>query len=506
METLNLDFLRSASSAGYGPTFRNDRFSVAVVQFSGSFRSLSVQLEGRTNVSGGPWEVIAGWVMSNPSVRLTTVKEEGIYEYPIDGIVEFRFRILQIRGGEVDALGVLYDSADDSVYPVPPVGETLTFGNPNLFVKGLAEQIFYDPSTGNIIGYDKTATTGSISITANLAEVSGGMGNRLLNVLPDTVRISGTYTSAAFSLETRERIMGGEIAYDAAAQTCETITADSEILKVSKTPARSLAENPEDTAYWCYVRPAEAKTASGTNVKVDPVSGEVLNFVAEEGKRYEVTYFTHNISVQMLPIPSLWNPVMMTVQERYGVYAKQNGSAEKGILRGWLYFVVPRAILNADAGADASQTGTATTGGSWVALPEKPENMPFCDCDDTVHPIAYYVYVPCSGENDAVVNVVSVGNGLVLRAGRSKILPIKLVMPDDTLIQPDYATLNYMSEDDSIATVDWNGVVTGVSEGETVVHSYITKSDGSTLDCRTAVVVEGTLTILQPNPGNIQVG
>ena len=506
MDTLNLDFLRGASGVGYGPSFRNDRYSLAIIQVGGTFQTLSMQLEGRTNVNGGPWEVIAGWSVSDPSVKITAVTGEGIYEYPIDGIVEFRFRILAIDGGRVDAVGVLYDSADNSVYPVPPVGETLTFGDPNLFVKGLAEQIFYDPSTGNIIGYDKTATNGSISITANLTEISGGMGNRLINVIPDTVRISGTYTSAAFSLETRERIMGGEIAYDAAAQTCETITAESETLKVSQTPVRSLAEDPEDTAYWCYVRPVDAQTPSGMNVKVDPVSGEVLNFVAEEGKRYEVTYFTHSISVQMLPIPTIWNPVMMTVQERYGVYAKQNGSAEKGILRGWLYFVVPRAILNADAGADASQTGTATTGGSWVALPEKPENMPFCDCDDTVHPIAYYVYVPCSGENDAVVDVVSVGNGLALRAGRSKILPIKLVMPDDTLIQPDYATLNYMSEDDGIATVDWNGVVTGVSEGNTIIHSYITKSDGSTLDCRTAVAVEGTPAILHSNPGNILLG
>ena len=197
---------------------------------------------------------------------------------------------------------------------------------------------------------------------------------------------------------------------------------------------------------------------------------------------------------------------MMTVQERYGVYAKQNGSAEKGILRGWLYFVVPRAILNADAGVNATQTSNAPTAGNWIALPGTPDNMPFCDCDDTVHPIAYYVYVPCSGENDAVVNVVSVGNGLVLRAGRSKILPIKLVMPDDTLIQPDYATLNYMSEDDGIATVSGDGIATGISEGTTVIHSYVTKSDNTTMDCATVVEVNGTPVALTSNPGHILIG
>lgn len=506
MDALNLDFLRGASSAGYGPSIRNERYSLAVVQVSGTFASLEMSLEGRTNVTGGQWEAVAGWSVSNPSVKLSSVTGKGIYEYPIDGIVEFRLRVLAVSGGSVDAAGVLYNNADHSVFPTQPVGETLTFGNPNLFVKGLAEQIFYDPATGNIVGYDKTATDGSISVAANLAEISGGMGNRLINVLPDTVRISGTYTSAAFSFETRERIMGGQIAYDAAAQTCETVMADSQTLKVSGTPARSLAEDPKDTEYWCYVRLADTRPSSGVNAKVDPQSGEVVDFVAEEGKRYEVTYFTHSVSAQMLPVPTIWNPVMMTVQERYGVYARQNGSAEKGILRGWLYFVVPRAILNADAGANGSQTGTAETGGDWIALPEKPENMPMCECDESAHPLAYYVYVPCPGENDTVVSVVTVGNGLALQAGRSKLLPLKLVMPDDSLVQPDYLTLNYYSENDAVATVNGEGSVTGVSEGTTLVHAYVTKSDGTVLDCATNVAVSGTANRTTSSADHILIG
>ena len=300
--------------------------------------------------------------------------------------------------------------------------------------------------------------------------------------------------------------MGGHIAYDAVAQYCETVTADSATLKVSRTPARSLGEDPKDEFYWCYVRPIEAKTSSGVNVNVDPESREVLNYAAEIGERYEVSYFVHNVSARTLDVPTVWNPVMMTVQQKYGVYARQNGSAENGIFRGWLYFVAPRAILNADAGINATQTSNAPTAGHWIALPGTPDNMPFCDCDATAHPIAYYVYVPCSGENDAVTNVVSIGNGLALRPGQTKVLPIKLVMPDDSLIQPDYATLNYISEDDSIATVSGDGIATGISEGTTVIHSYVTKSDNTTMDCATVVEVNGTPVALTSNPGHILIG
>ncbi len=519
MRSLNLDFLRGATSSGIGPVFRNDRYDLAVVQIdverlgidqphSFIIRELDMILEGRT-AENGEWVKIEGWSVGNPSQPIPAPGEfiitpdSGIYEYPIEGIVEFRFRIRNIEGVRVTAVGVLYDSSDSSVYPYAPETGPITFGNPNLFVKGQAEQIFFDPATGNIVGYDKTATEGSVSITANLSEITGGMGNQLIGVLPDTARVSGTYTSAAFSLETRERIMGGEIAYNAVAQTCETITADGEVLTVSGIPALSLAERPDDAAYWCYVSPVGEARTKGMNAAVDPASGEVLNYTAEAGKKYEVTYFTHKVSAQTLAIPTIWNPVLMTVQQKYGVYARQNGSAEKGILRGWLTFIVPRAILNADAGANASQTQNGGTSGNWIALPERPENMPFCDCGDTEHPLAYYVYTPCAGENDAVVSVVSVGSGLSLRAGRSAQLPIKLVMPDDSLIQPDFYTLNYMSENESVVTVDGGGVVTGVSEGETVVHAYVTKTGGETIDCPTVVAVEGSASVPTLNSDHI---
>ena len=502
MQPLNLDFLLNASGAGSGPIFRNDCYDIAVAQVSGTFASLSMSLEGRSNVNGGPWEIIAGWSVSDPNTKISNVSASGIYEFPIDGIVEFRFRIFSISGGHVSAVGVLYNGADETTYPSQPVGQTLTFGDPNLFVKGVAEQIFFDPTNGNIVGYDKTATEGSVSITANLAEITGGMGNQLIGVLPDTARVSGTYTSAAFSLQTRERIMGGEIAYNAVAQVCETIVADSAVLIVSGNPAPTYGQSENDEDYWCYVSRA-GERSQGRNVSVDPTTGTVQDFTAVIGEKYEVTYYTHKVSAQTLAIPTIWNPVVMTVQTRYGVYARQNGSAERGILRGWLYFIAPRCILNSDAGANANQTANANTSGSWIALPERPENMPLCDCGDVVRPLAYYVYSPCAGENDAVESVVSVGNGLSLYVGRSKQLPIKLVMPDDSLIQPDFYSLNYMSEDDSVATVDESGIVAGVSEGNTIVYAYVTKSDGNTLRCATAVSVNGTPARLTSHPGNI---
>jgi hypothetical protein len=76
-------------------------------------------------------------------------------------------------------------------------------------------------------------------------------------------------------------------------------------------------------------------------------------------------------------------------------------------------------------------------------------------------------------------------------------------MPDDSLIQPDYAQMGYYSEDDAVAAVDNCGTVTAVSEGETVVHAYLTKADGTVLDSSTVVVVEGTRTPVTVSPDNL---
>lgn len=504
MGTENLNLLLNATGVGYGPIFQNDHYNLLIAQIEGTFTGLRLELEGRVDPDA-TWEVITGWSVSDLAARKKDIREAGIFEFPIEAAQQIRLHIIDLTSGAVSAYGLFYDSTNNSQYPLSPqFPGTVTFGDPTLFIKGVAEQIFFDPSTGNIVGYDKTATESAVTITVNLSEITGGMLNKLIGVLPDSARITGTYTSAAFSLETREKIMGGQIAYNAVSQVCDKITADSAVLTVKRTPSPAIGEDPNDRLCWCYVN--KNGGVNGTNVKVDSVTGIVQDFYAEVGETYEVTYFCHKISARMLPVPSVWNPVMMTVQERFGVYARQNGSTERGTLKGWLYFIVPRAILNADAGVTASQTASSETSGGWVALPEKPENMPMCDCSGAEHPLAYYVYVPCSDENEAVMSVVSVGNGLTLKAGRSAQLPIKYVMRDDSLVQPDFTRLGYYSENEAVATVDNCGSVTAVSEGETTVHAYLTKMDGTTLDSLTVIVVDGRRAPLTANRNNILFG
>lgn len=499
--SLNLTFLSSADGVRASDVYDNYRYSLAVLQVSGNFSGASVIVEGRVDREAD-WETLAAMNMSDTAMVLYEITRVGIYEVSIDGIAQIRLRLAALGGGTITVSGTLYDSSDDSIYPDTAV--SIRFGDPNLFVKGVAEQIYMDPLTGNIVGYDRTSADSAVTMSVTLSEVTGGMGNKLLGVLPDTTRVTGSYTSAAFSLETRRLITGGALAYDAICPVCETITAESTTLTVTKTPVPSYEQDPDAYECWCHVSEKDGGPQKGANYGIDRSTKEVLYFLAEAGKTYEVTYYVHNTSAYGMTVPNFWNPVVMTVQTRYGVYGKQGKNEKQGILKGWLYFIVPRAILTANAGFEASQTATGGTDGSWLALSNRQENMPYCRCDTGVTPIAYYVYVPCGDETVKVQSLVITGGGLMVQAGKEARLPLKMVMADDTLLQPDFSRLNYSSSDDSVATVDGEGMVFGESAGEAIVVAYLTKADGNVLFTSCHVAVTGTRNTVTHNPNNIR--
>lgn len=371
----------------------------------------------------------------------------------------------------------------------------ITLGTPNLFLKGIAEQTFYDPTTGNIVGFDNVASEAAISTSVNLQEVVGGMGNALVGVFPDTVRLTGTYTSQAFSLETRRLITGGILAYNATAPICETVTGVSNKLTVQHTPVKHYGQPAGDTDCWCYVKPQGAATYSGQNYKVDPTTREVKDYAATDGTTYEVYYFAENASAQSLSIPDVFNPVNVTVSTKYGVYAKQNNAVTGGTLQGWLYVIVPVAMLTGDAGVSANQTANATTDGSWMAVSPDSVGLTCADCAQSGNALAYYVFVPCG---DATVNVMElavVGGGVTvsLAATDPVQIPVKYVMPGDQMVQPVYTDMTYVSSDTTHATVSNDGKVSaasGASAGDTATITItLTKQDGTVLTTTCEVTV-----------------
>ena len=364
-----------------------------------------------------------------------------------------------------------------------------TFGDPRLFVIG-CELTMYDPETGNVVGYDNVGTDAAINYTFDFTEVVGGMQNQLVGLIPHTTRLTGSYTSQAFSLAQRALLSGGALTYNAAAPVCETIKATGATLTVSKTPVRAQSQSSSDAYAWCYVRPHGVTSYEGVNYGVDLSTKQVQNFTATANTDYDVFYFTEWASAQQLALPAAANPSVVAVHQKWAVYSEQNNSRTQGTLQGYLYVIVPKAILEGDAGIDGNQTTNSTTSYSWRALAGAESNAPICaDCDGAAGDLAYYVYVPCGTALDAVVDLVVLGGDPTLTVGTDEQLKIRLVMKDGSTILPDYSTLTYVSATTSKVTVNTTGVLHPVAAGASIVTTTLTKSDGSTLTNKTNVTV-----------------
>ena len=365
--------------------------------------------------------------------------------------------------------------------------QTFNFGDPRLFVMG-TELTMFDPATGNVVGYDNIGSDSAINYTFDLTEVVGGMQNQLVGLIPHTTRLTGTYTSQAFSLSQRALLTGGTLSNNAVVPVCETITASGSTLTVTNVPAKAQSQPASDTLAWCQVRVHGAESYEGTNYGVDMTTKQVQNFTATASVQYDVFYFTVWASGKQLALPGGANPSIVSIHQKWAVYAEQNGTRSQGTLQGYLYVIVPRAMLNGDAGVNGNQTTNSTTTYSWRAIMGN-DNMPICDdCDGATADIAYYVYVPCGNEYTDVVGIVVVGGDMTMVAGTDAQLNIKLLYKDGTIATPTFTELTYLSATQGVATISSSGVVHAVAQGTSnIMASYL--SGGKTIIAKTTVTV-----------------
>lgn len=365
--------------------------------------------------------------------------------------------------------------------------KTIAFGLPTLYAKGIAEQKFID-GNGNIVGYSKVISESAVSTSVNLQEIVGFNGS-LVGMIPDSSRITGTYTAQDFSLEDRALSTGGDVSYLGTHMVCETVTATGTTLTVTGIPVKSLNQPASDTLGWCYVKQVGATTYMGTNYGIDLDTKEVQNFTATSGTSYEVYYFVQNASARVLNIPNALNPAVLSVEIKYALYSMQNGNASQGTFYGYLYVCVPKAQLGGDGGGVAgSQTANATGTLSWTALGGETNGLSCDTCGQAGGNAAYYVIVPCGSPVADVQALVVVGGGVSVAEGAAKALPIKYLMPDNSVVMPNYEDMTYVSASTETATV-LNGKVTGVAAGSTTVTATLTKEDGTVLSAPVSVTV-----------------
>ena len=343
------------------------------------------------------------------------------------------------------------------------------------YSKGIYTANVYALGTRDLLYHDSKITDSNIESSVNITEVVAGLGNATQIMLFDSAKFNITLTAQDIDLRQYQLQTGGTMGYNGVTMTCELITPASTSLTVTGTPVSPYGSD----SVPCYINGA------GTAYALDPDTRTVQSFVAVAGESYHVRYYVAKPASEVLDIGALFRPEIVSLELKLPIYAAMTGrSAATGSLVGNLWVICPRYQFNGSAGLNASQTEALSASLSGQALAY--EDLSGTDCDSSsLSSLMYLVWEP---ENavEGVEDLAVIGGGLDLSVGESRLLPVKAVMADGLLAQPDYSALTCVSSDPTKAAVS-AGVVTGVAAGACSVTVTWTEAGVS---CTVPVSVE----------------
>lgn len=358
--------------------------------------------------------------------------------------------------------------------------------NQYLFAKGTCNVVVRDIATGDVDYQSNKVQTSQFTTTADMGAIQAGIGNATAIQLPHNAAVNLTLTNADFNMSARAMSVGSKLNYGGIAPVCEVIEATGNTLSVTKTPA---APYGYLTAI-CNVVESGVTNAPGTSYTIDVDSKQIQGFTAVQGKSYVVTYFSADPSSQYFTINGVFAPAIKHVTVQISVYSNNgSGNAMVGTKVGDLYIIIPRMQFNGKADTDGTQTNPVVTDLSGTALTYDEAAAVGVCTDCAVSGLAQLLYVPAAGTTSAVQGMAVIGGQVTLANGTTKLLPIKWVMPDGSLQQPDYTAMTYTVPEagQGFISVNAQGEITASGEGSTTVTAVLT--DNPDITCVTDVTV-----------------
>lgn len=354
----------------------------------------------------------------------------------------------------------------------------ITLNNPKLFLKGTCNVNVKRPSDGRIVMQSSLVATNNFTTEVDMSPIRAGLGNPIAIQLPSDSAVNLELTTADFSLASRALQVGAEVAYNAIAPVCTTVTAESETLSLpaGAEPVAAYGDN----AVYAYVNYSGASDPGKAYVVSD--AGVIQDFAAVSGNTYNVIYYERRADAQELGISSMFAPGVYTVTAQMAVYSSDGtNEGNRGTQVGWCYYYIPRMQFNGDASTSGSQTDPATSTLSGTALSYQ-EAAQIGECVDCSYPmLAYMTFVPLTfNGNNAIIGMTVVGGNISVEASETEVIPVKYVLADNTLVQPKYSDLTFTVGSESVATAA-NGVISGVAAGTTTL-TIATSMSGVSID------------------------
>ena len=348
----------------------------------------------------------------------------------------------------------------------------ISFTDSKLYVKGTCQAILSDPCTAEILYASNKFQTANITTSVSMGEIRAGLGNSIATILPSDSALNVEFTAADFSLFAKAAQVGATLSYSAPAPVCKVITASGTSLSVGTDDGIPVAQAGFDAAY-CYVQTVGSSGTVAQTGTPYPISaaGAITGFTSVASTKYKVFYWVTKETAQIATISSLMDPKVLHFTAQMAVFSNENCTdSNEGTRVGWLYVIVPRLKLGANAGVVGDQTTADTTSlsGQAIAFDDSVISETCTDC--APGDLAYYIYVPDDGA-DQIQGLAVVGGAVSLAMSSTAQIPVRFVMANGQLVIPASYSSGF--------TYDMSTTITGASVSSAgVITSGTTAGDG----------------------------
>lgn len=344
----------------------------------------------------------------------------------------------------------------------------ITFTDKRLYAKGICSAQLQDPSTGEVLSQSDKFASGNIQFSANTDPLRAGLGNGIATIIASDSDTQVNFTRADFDMMTKMMAVGGTVSYNAVSPVCQTVEATGAALKADVSKLVPVAQYGYSSIF-CYVQEvgtASSYSVGGVPYPIDPTTGNITGFTAENGKSYKVWYFAKKPAAQVGIVNGAFNGRIVHFTAQIAVYQNVSGK-NKGTRWGWAYLIVPRLYLNPEgANTTGDQSNYDTTTITGRAINEDAEVISAeCDACGGMGTSAYMVLVP-DEESDEVAGIAVIGGVVSVAASGTAPVNAKLVMKNGELVTPSPASLLKYTVNAGTATgttVSTDGIVTAGS-------------------------------------------
>ncbi len=345
-------------------------------------------------------------------------------------------------------------------------------GNSNLYVKGTSRFTFFK-GDGTVKWETNKLQTANINTSLNLGSINGGIGNPVLINIPDTPDMSVDITAANYAIEAQASMVGGGIHGNGKVPFEEMVT---------------FGENGTATVSGIPVIPLGGSELRGTLLSLNGkknIVHEGISFVETEGKysftypgaksgdkgcvRYYIQkpeYLQYEITGN--PTPEIG--IGVVVIPLY--YAAVQNDPAKGMHVGNIHITVPKMQWTAETAQEVSQTANTNTVAKAKAL--GAEDTESEDCTSNKLIIAYVtVELFDSDWTEDAAKIVVLNAPISVAAGEKAAITAKYISRSGNTLNNLSPASEYLefkvTDGDTYATVDKNGVITGNATGSAVI-------------------------------------